>query len=142
MKFESIKLGYEFPEIVVDIDQEIIDRAALAHLDFNPVHTNIEWAARAQVFGTSKTVAHGMFTMSGMTSVVIRHWTRDWARVVAIDAKLTKPVPVNSVVTSSAVVSELHPRDGGAGLVVVRTKAVDQDGDIVAVGSVTVAVEK
>jgi len=29
-------------------DQEVIDRAALAHLDFNPVHTNIEWNKRAQ----------------------------------------------------------------------------------------------
>ena len=67
ISFSELAIGDEFPSITVEVTQDVIDVAALAHLDFNPVHTDIDWAERAQVFGTPKTVAHGMFTMSGMT---------------------------------------------------------------------------
>jgi acyl dehydratase len=138
--FSDLKIGDEFPEITVEITQEVIDVAALAHLDFNPVHTAVDWAERAQVFGTPKTVAHGMFTMSGMVSVVLRHWGKSGIAIVGIDGKLTRPVPVGSTVTTTGSIKELHPRSPGQDIVVVGVKAVDQDDNIVGVGSVRVRI--
>lgn len=138
IKFEDLEVNTPFPSITVEVTQEIIDVAALAHLDFNPVHTNIEWSERAQVFGTPKTVAHGMFTMSGMMSVVTRHWRHGSVEIVGTDAKLTRPVPVGSIVTTTGKIKELHPRKTGEDIVIVGLEAVDQDGNTVGVGNVRV----
>lgn len=138
--FSELENGIEFPSITVEVTQTVIDVAALAHLDFNPVHTNIPWAERAQVFGTPKTVAHGMFTMSGMASVVLRHWGGSNAEIVGIDAKLTEPVPVGSVVTTTGKIKELHPRGPGEDIVIVGLEATNQDGRTVGVGNVRVRI--
>lgn len=134
--FDEIKIGYQFPTIEHEITQQVIDRAALAHLDFNPVHTNIEWSARAQVFGTDKTVAHGMFTMSLMASAVLRHWDVI-GRIRKMEAKLTKPLPVGQRVTARAEVTELHPRHSG-GLVLIGLTVTDASGDVAGVGNYTI----
>ena len=72
--FSKIEAGFEFPPVIQKYSQPVIDRYALASLDMNPVHTNTEWAARAQVFGLPETVGHGMMTMSTLASVVTRAW--------------------------------------------------------------------
>ena len=137
----AIELGTTFPPVVHEVTQDVIDVAALAHLDFNPVHTDVPWAARAQVFGTPKTVAHGMFTMSQMASVVQRHWFDANATVVGIEAKLTRPVPVGDTVTAVGEVIEVHPREPGQDLVMVRVTSTNQDDEIVGVGTVTVRID-
>jgi acyl dehydratase len=137
--FDDLTAGSGFPPITQHVTQELIDATALATLDFNPVHTNREWASRAQVFGTPKTVAHGMFTMSLMVSVVNRPWLGSNAHIVQADAKFTRPVPVGSVVTATAEISELHPRGGGADdVIVISAKVTDQDDHTVAVAALTV----
>jgi len=137
----ELELGLAFPPIEQTVTQQVIDVAALAHLDFNPVHTNIPWAARAQVFGTPKTVAHGMFTMSQMASVVLRHWFDANARIIGIEAKLTRPVPVGDTVTSRGELIEVHPRAPEPDVVVVRVTATNQDDQTVGVATVSVRIE-
>lgn len=140
--FADLQIGYQFPVVEETVTQPVIDEAALAHLDFNPVHTNIRWSQRAQVFGTPKTVAHGMYTISQMTSVVLRHWLHANARIAKLDIKLTKPVPVGSVVRAYADIRELHPRGPGQDLVTVGVRAVDQDDATVGIGDITVQIAK
>lgn len=140
LSYTSIRIGDEFPPIEHTLTQEVIDRAALAHLDFNPVHTDIEWCKRAQVFGTPRTVGHGMLTMSLMASVIERHWRAAGGTVCGMDSTLTKPVPVGRTLRCEGRVSELHPRGPGQNLVMVAVKAVDDEGDTVAVGNYTVRV--
>ena len=57
--FSSVNVGDELPEIAHVVSQQVIDRYAVASLDYNPVHTNIEWSERARVFGTPKTPLAG-----------------------------------------------------------------------------------
>lgn len=142
INFFNLELGYTFPEIAVEVDQRVIDLAALAHLDFNPVHINIPWAERAQVFGTPNTVVHGMFTMSQLVSVVLRHWGDSNVTIIGTDARLTRPVPVGTTVTSRGEIKELHPRTAGEHVVVVGVEGIDQDGNKVAVGDVRVRIDK
>lgn len=140
LHFADIEIGATLPPIETTITQEIIDRAALTHLDFNPVHTNTEWAARARVFGTEKTVAHGMFTMSQMASVIERGWGNQGAVIRHMEAKFTKPVPVEQTVRYEGSVWELHPRNAGQSFVVITVKATDADGSTVGVGTFRVCV--
>jgi acyl dehydratase len=130
LRYEALELGQQLPAVQHEVTQEVIDRAALAHLDFNPVHTNLEWSERAQPFGTPKTVAHGMFTMSLMASVIHRAWHAQGAVIRRMDSKFTKPVPVGQTVRCEGSVTELHPAGTGR----------DADGDVVGVGDFRVAV--
>lgn len=126
------EVGEELPPVEHDITQDVIDRNASASLDFNPVHTDPEWAERAQVFGTPKTVAHGMFTMGLMCSVVSRAWYADGAQIFHIESKFVKPVEVGQRLRCNGFVKEVHPR-GDAGFVVVALDALNREGETVAV---------
>jgi acyl dehydratase len=140
LHYTDLKLGQEFPPVEHQATQEVIDQAALAHLDFNPVHTNIGWNERAQVFGMTEPAAHGMFTMSLMTSVIDRAWRHEGASILTIEAKLTKPVPVNQTTRCTGVITELHPLGPGRNAVVVAVTARDGAGDVVGAGTFRVAV--
>jgi acyl dehydratase len=140
LHYADLKLGHQFLPVEHQASQEVIDQAALAHLDFNPVHTNLPWNERAQVFGMTEPAAHGMFTMSLMTSVIDRAWRHQGTTILTIEAKLTKPVPVNQTTRCTGVITELHPLGPGRNAVVVAVTARDGSGDVVGVGTFRVAV--
>jgi len=140
LHYADLKLGHQFLPVEHQATQEVIDQAALAHLDFNPVHTNLPWNERAQVFGMTEPAAHGMFTMSLMTSVIDRAWRHEGASILTIEAKLTKPVPVNQTTRCTGEITELHPLGPGRNAVVVAVTARDGGGDVVGVGTFRVAV--
>lgn len=140
LHFTELHLGQQLPPVEHAVTQEVIDAAAVAHLDFNPVHTDTDWAERAQVFGGPSTVAHGMFTVSLMTSVIDRAWRGGGASIRTMETKLTKPVPPGQTIRAEALITELHPLGPGRNEVLVRAKATDADGDTVGVGSFRVHV--
>ena len=137
-RFSKIQIGLELPTIEQVVSQDVIDRYAVASLDYNPVHTNIEWCTRARVFGIPQTVGHGMYTMSLMTSVVVRGFGGGTARVRTIDAKFTKPVPVGSTLRCAGKVKELHPIGPGRNFVTVELLATNPAGDVMGVGAAEV----
>src|SRR5207244_6464679 len=116
MTFKTVEAGYTFPSVVQSYAQPAIDHYALASLDMNPVHTNEEWAARAEVFGIPETVDHGMMTMSMLASVVTRAWGvigKDGGSIRFVDAKFTKPVKVGEIVTATGTVKRKHHHGPG-----------------------------
>ena len=138
-RFSEVDSGYAFEPLVQNYLQETIDRYALASLDMNPVHTNLEWAARAQVFGIPQTVGHGMMTMSSLASVVSRQWgvvSENGGRLIFVEAKFTKPVRVGETVTASAKVKSKHHHGVGKNWVHISVSAQDSDGDVVAIADV------
>jgi phosphate acetyltransferase len=138
-RFSEIEVGTQLPPVVLQYSQDVIDRYALASLDMNPVHTNTEWSARAQVFGVPVTVGHGMMTMSSMASVVTRSWgsvSKNGGRVRFVDAKFTKPVKVDETVSVSAAVKKKHYHGAGKSWVTVAVEAKDTKGDTIGVAEV------
>jgi acyl dehydratase len=140
LHFSELRINDTLPTVEHAVSQDTIDLCAVAHLDFNPVHTDAEWCRTAQVFGTPKTVCHGMFTMSLMTSVILRAWHHAGAFVNSIDAKLTRPVEVGQTLHCDGKVIELHPRGPGQSFVVVGLTAINTQGDTVCVGKAQVTV--
>lgn len=140
LHFDDLELGQQLPPVEHEVTQAVIDHAAVAHLDFNPVHTDLDWTARAQPFGTPSTVAHGMFTISVMASVINRAWRRAGASIRTVESTLTKPVPAGQTIRAEATITELHPLGPGRNEVLVRVTATDDDAERVAVGSFRVHV--
>ncbi|OGP83765.1 MAG: hypothetical protein A2Y95_07025 [Deltaproteobacteria bacterium RBG_13_65_10] len=138
IRFNDVPVGTSLHPIRQEISQAFIDRYAVASQDFNPVHIDPEWCSRAQVFGTPKTVAHGMATMSLMTSVVIRAWGAT-AGIRCIESKFTKPVEVGQTLTIQGVVREWHPIGPGRNFVIVEVRAQDTNGDLVGISRIEVA---
>lgn len=134
---DDLKTGDQLEALTYDITQKQIDVYGVASLDLNPVHMNPDWCERAQVFGTPKTVQHGMMSMSYMTSVVLRAFG-PLAEVVTIDSKFTKIGPVGVVITCHGKVRDVHVLGNGKDYAVVNVEATDQDGDIVGFSEIQV----
>jgi acyl dehydratase len=133
----GVAVGEELPAITQAITQEFIDRYAAASLDFNPVHIDPDWSARAKVFGRPATVLHGMAQMSLLCSLVLRAWGAA-TEITRIEGKFTKPVFVGETVKLTGVVTEVHPLGEGRDHLVVATTASDSSGDVVGVTSLSV----
>jgi phosphate acetyltransferase len=132
--FSQIETGYNFPPVIQSYVQSAIDHYALASLDMNPVHTNEEWAARAQVFGMPVTVGHGMMTMSTLASVVTRTWGvvgKNGGSIRFVDSKFTKPVKVGETVTATGKVKQKHFNGPGKNWVLVLVEGKDSTGDLI-----------
>jgi phosphate acetyltransferase len=137
--FNSLESGFEFPPISQSYAQPAIDRYALASLDMNPVHTNAEWAQRAQVFGMPDTVGHGMMTMSTMASVVTRPWgvvSSNGGSIRFVESKFTKPVRVGEMITATGKVKQKHICGPNKNWVLVAVEARDSTGALVGVSEI------
>lgn len=139
LHFSDLQISEALPALEQAVTQDTIDLCAVAHLDYNPLHTDIEWCKTAQILH-SRTVCHGMFTMSMMASVITRAWQNEGAMIRSMESKFTKPVPNGQSVRYEGKVIELHPRGPGESYVVVSLSAIDSDGDTVAVATAEVAV--
>lgn len=137
-RFSQVQVGDELPAIEQHVSQKVIDRYAVTSLDYNPVHTNVDWCTRAQVFGMPCTVGHGMFTQSLMASVVLRAWGAGSATFRTMEAKFTKPVPVNSILRCEGKVKELHPIGPGRNFVVVDLQATNPAGEVMGIATAAV----
>jgi len=137
--FRNIEAGHTFPAVVQCYAQPAIDHYALASLDMNPVHTNEEWAARANVFGTPETVGHGMMTMSTLASVVTRAWGvigNGGGSIRFVEAKFTKPVKAGETVTATGTVKRKHHHGRGKNWVQIMIEARDSTGDLIGLADV------
>ena len=95
--------------VTITVTREMLVAYANASGDQNPIHQD---EAFAKSVGLPDVIAHGMWTMGAVGSVV-SEWAGDGGRVVEFGTRFTKPVVV--------------PRDGGARVVVGGTvKAVDE----------------
>ena len=133
----GLTIGDQLPPIIQHVTQEFIDRYAAASLDFNPVHVDPDWCARAQVFGGPEPVLHGMAQLSLLCSVVLRAWGAT-TQITKIEAKFTKPVWLGETITCTGTVTELHPLGAGRDYVVLAMKAQDSVGDVVGVSTLSV----
>lgn len=134
---EDLQTGDTLEAITYEITQEMIDVYGVASLDLNPVHMSPGWCERAQVFGTPKTVQHGMMSMSYMTSVVLRAFS-PLAEITTIDSKFTKIGPVGSVITCKGKVRDIHVLGNGKDYAIINVEAKDQDGDLVGISEIHV----
>ncbi len=138
VSFDSVELGTKLPEIVRYVDQKVITKNAVASLDYNPIHVDPVWAKKVNLLGRGTTIAHGMCTMSFMTSV-ITDWCYAFGGFISrMETKFIEPVRPGDTITCNGVVTELHPRNKGRSFVVLELSAENQNGAKVSVGKANV----
>lgn len=102
-----IEVGTTIPEVVFQIDRELLKRYADASGDQNPIHQD---EAFAKSVGLPDVIAHGMLTMA-LAGKFVSDWAGNPAAVLEFSARFTKPVvvPANTKVdlTVSATVAEV-----------------------------------
>ena len=121
--YDNVSLGMALPNIVKKIDQRVITRNAVASLDFNPIHTNPEWAKQVNLLGKGTTIAHGLCTFSFMISVVTDWCYKDGGFITGLDSKFIAPVRPGDTITCKGIVTELHPRNRTKSFIVIKLEA-------------------
>jgi 3-hydroxybutyryl-CoA dehydratase len=132
--FENVQLDTELSPVIHYVDQKVITRNAAASLDFNPIHVDPKWAKKVNLLGKGTTIAHGMCTLSFMTSVVTNWSYSSGGFLSRIEGKFILPVRPGDTVTCRGIVTEKHPRQKGKSFVVIDLWAENQRGERVAVG--------
>lgn len=121
------------PRTVGPITITDIVRFAGAGGDFNPLHHDPEFAARA---GFPKVIAHGQ-----LTAGLLGGWVSDWLGVEhlrSFEVRFVGPVLVGETLTLSGAVTELLPSGKGAvgtRLATVEVLATKGDGVVVVKGT-------
>lgn len=138
VSFESVQTGTALEPVVHKVDQEAFWKFAVGSFDYNPVHNDAEWVKTAMPFKIPKTVAHGMMTMSFMTSVVTNWAVPAMLHVSRVSTKFTKPVEQEWTITCTGVISEKHYISKGKNFVVVDVKAENQAKELVGLSQIEV----
>ncbi|WP_405720383.1 MaoC/PaaZ C-terminal domain-containing protein [Streptomyces sp. NBC_01537] len=127
LRADGIKVGESREEVVVeDLKRTRIVQYAGASGDFNPLHTDQEFAVK--VAGFPGVFAHGMLTM-GLTGRVLTDWVgRD--RLLRYGVRFKAPVWPGDTLTTTVTVESI---DGPVAEFSVRT--VNQSGVEVVTGT-------
>ncbi len=115
LTFDQVNPGDSLPSLHRYVTQDIIDRNAVASLDYNPVHINAEWCRAARTlfpnYFTDSPVGHGMMTMSFMASA-ITDWAYPGGKITLIDCKFIRPVyPGDTITCKGKVVKKYVESD-------------------------------
>jgi 3-hydroxybutyryl-CoA dehydratase len=133
--FEEFEVGYNVVSPARTITEADICAFAGLSGDFNPLHTDAEFA-RATPFG--ERIAHGMLGLSAATGLAARLGFIDGTALafLGVDWKFRKPILVGDTIHVVVAVTDKKamPRMGG-GIVVFDVRVVNQADDVVQRGT-------
>ncbi|MEM9682148.1 MAG: MaoC family dehydratase [Pseudomonadota bacterium] len=105
----TVAEGAKLPSLSRTVSQAVIDAYAEASGDFNPIHTDPDYAADGP-FG--RTIAHGMMTLA-YASDLMSEWAGDrWLAGSGIDVAFLGPVFAGDEVTVAGTVREIAHEKG------------------------------
>jgi acyl dehydratase len=111
---DRLTVGDEVVRRQITVDRSRLVRYAGASGDFNPIHWNERVAVEVGLPGV---IAHGMWTMGAVASVV-SDWAGDPGAVVDYQVRFTRPVPVPDPGSAAIdVVATVGAIDAAAGTV-------------------------
>ena len=90
LSVNDVEVGQQLPSRTIHIDRATLVRYTGASLDRNRIHWD---EAFARSVGLPDVIAHGMFTMGAVVTIV-SDWVGDAGRVVEYATRFTKPVVV------------------------------------------------
>ena len=137
LKASELKVGDIHEErLVDDLTRTQIVQYAGASGDYNPVHTDTEFAT--QVAGFPSVFAHGMLSM-GMTGKLVTNYVGD-GRLTKYGVRFTRQVWPGDTLDSKAVVKEIR-EEGGQFYVDLDVETVNQNGETVIKGTASARID-
>lgn len=140
--YEDLELGQVFggPRRTIT-EADIVSFAQLSG-DWNPLHTDAEFAARTR-FGAR--IAHGLLTLSAVTGLMDRAGLFDGSAVamLGIEWRFLRPVFIGDTIGFRMTVESLRlTADHRYGVVGRRFEVTNQRGEVVQAGSVPLLVAR
>ena len=105
---EDLSVGM-FHEKTMVVNEEKINAFAELSGDFNPVHTDAEYAAKS-MFG--KRIAHGALSASLISAILGNDLPGPGAIFVELNMRFRKPAFIDDEVTARAEISEINEKNG------------------------------
>lgn len=129
---DPIVEGAEFGPVVHRITQEGVSAYAEASGDFNPIHTDAEFAAGSR-FG--RRVAHGMMIAASVSELMAAAFGEDWAGAGRMKLRFRAPVFPGDRIETTGVVRSVEDAAAGSRRVrcAVRTVRCGDDGEQTAI---------
>ncbi len=122
----------EFEKVVV---QENINLYAEASKDFNPIHTDEEFAKNTPLGGT---IAHGMLVLAYVSQMMTANFGQAWIDHGKLNVKFKSPARPGDVLAISGNIKKIIP-DEGRNSIKCSIQCQNQAGETVIVGDATVA---
>ncbi|MSQ41409.1 MAG: hypothetical protein EXR55_07155 [Dehalococcoidia bacterium] len=127
----------ELPQLQKRVTQEQVERYAQASGDFNPLHTDPEYAAATTSYG--RNIAHGMLVMAFLSEMMAAAFLDAWLSGGKLQARFRAPVyPGDTVTTFGAIKSQREAGETVHLEYIVGCR--NQDGGEVVTGEATVDV--
>lgn len=132
IKIGDYKQGDEIPELKTDAIQHMdLVRYAGASGDFNPIHTDPEFAEKVGLGGT---IAHGMYVMA-LIGRCVTNWVNP-AQMQSFGVKFKAMTKPGQAITCSGKVKKIKEDEK---LMTVSVQAADENGEVKAAGDVVIA---
>lgn len=105
----ELREGWQLSEITKTVTQENINRYAEASRDFNPIHTNEEFARKTQHGGT---IAHGMLILAYLSEMMTAAFGQSWLTSGKLDVRFKAAVCPGETITASGKITKLSKSEG------------------------------
>jgi acyl dehydratase len=127
LKLEELNVGTALPELRQPVTQEHVNLYAAASGDFNPIHTDPEFAKKAGLDGT---IAHGMLILAYLSRFMASNFGRDWLTGGSLSARFKAPARTGDVITVSGRVTA-SKKEGESTLISCEVLCQNQKGEAV-----------
>ncbi|MFC1846693.1 MaoC family dehydratase [Chloroflexota bacterium] len=126
--------GAQLPGYEKKIERQSIDLYAKASGDYNPIHTDEEFAAKSQFGGI---IAHGMLVLSYLTQMLTAAFGDKWFDGGKLDIRFKTPARAGDILLFGGIIREVK-NTGGEGLVVCEVFCRNQHGEPVILGEAAI----
>ena len=107
--YEDLKVGEELKTVVKEIDQEMLNRYARASGDYNPLHTDPEFARQTSFGGT---IAQGMLSLAFISQIMTDCFGQAWLEGGEMEASFLAPIRPGDVIKAGGRVVERDEKQG------------------------------
>jgi len=106
----SFNENQKLTPIEMKVTQSRIDDYAKASGDFNPIHTNQEFASQSH-FG--RTIAHGMLIAALVSNLMSKNFSNVWTESGKLKVRFRAPVYADETVIARGYVKKVEPHNPG-----------------------------
>ena len=136
LMLSNLKAGMQLPKSEKIISRQSIDLYAKASGDFNPIHTDEEFAAKSQFGGI---IAHGMLVLSYLTQMLTGAFGDAWFGSSKLDVRFKTAARPGDILAFGGIIREVKT-SGGKRLVVCNVFCRNQHGEAVILGEATLKI--
>ncbi|MFH1383219.1 MAG: MaoC family dehydratase [Chloroflexota bacterium] len=134
----DLSVGTELPELKRTVTQEHINLYAEASRDFNPIHTDPEFARKTPLGGT---VAHGMLILAYLSEFMTVNFGQSWLTGGKLNVRFKAPTRPGDTISVSGEITKIEEEDNCT-LYYCDVLCQNQNGEPLIIGETKVRVKQ